>query len=248
MKILLTSGGTKTHLDEVRSITNMSQGTFGNHICHALLQDGHEVLFLYAAGSKCPHEFRVDLFKASTSTAFMNLARAVQFHDRWSKIYTPVSYRDFDQYKKDLESALVSFKPDITILAAAVSDYAPIKREGKIRSDLRSVTLELEATPKLIRQVKALAPNTFLVGFKLLVNSTAKELKEAMENQMKHSQADMVVGNDLRDIKASNHKLTLLRKDGSIDELDPQPGDFLARDLVNCIMLEALEAQAKQGE
>ena len=40
MKVLLTSGGTKTLIDEVRHVGNMSNGTFGNHIC------------------ECPHELR----------------------------------------------------------------------------------------------------------------------------------------------------------------------------------------------
>ena len=33
MKILITSGGTKVKIDLVRSITNMSRGTFGSQIC-----------------------------------------------------------------------------------------------------------------------------------------------------------------------------------------------------------------------
>ena len=40
MKVLITSGGTKIKSDMVRSITNMSRGTFGSKICES---------FLYAA-------------------------------------------------------------------------------------------------------------------------------------------------------------------------------------------------------
>ena len=40
MKILITSGGTKVSIDRVRSITNMSQGTFGSRIADAFFSKG----------------------------------------------------------------------------------------------------------------------------------------------------------------------------------------------------------------
>ena len=39
MKILITSGGTKVPIDRVRSITNMSQGTFGSRIADAFFDE-----------------------------------------------------------------------------------------------------------------------------------------------------------------------------------------------------------------
>ena len=43
MKILITSGGTKVPIDRVRSITNMSHGTFGSRIADAFFNDGLKV-------------------------------------------------------------------------------------------------------------------------------------------------------------------------------------------------------------
>ena len=43
MKILITSGGTKVPIDRVRSITNMSCGTFGSRIADAFFSKGLEV-------------------------------------------------------------------------------------------------------------------------------------------------------------------------------------------------------------
>ena len=55
MKILITSGGTKIKIDMVRSITNMSKGTFGSKIATEFLRyDNEHVTFLHAKDSKLP--------------------------------------------------------------------------------------------------------------------------------------------------------------------------------------------------
>jgi phosphopantothenoylcysteine synthetase/decarboxylase len=192
------------------------------------------VTFLYARGSKCPHELRIDLNKgAFQATALLN--EHLLFLDAHKKCYTPLEYADFKDYERLLLCCLKE-PYDIVVLAAAVSDYAPIKKEGKISSELDKLTIELEKTPKLIRQVKTILPNTFLVGFKLLVGSTQVELEDAMAGQMHKARCDMVVGNDLRDIKAAQHKLTILSIDWHFVELGPMPGADLARELAKGII------------
>lgn len=252
MKVLLTSGGTRTALDEVRFLTNMSTGTFGNHICQAFLKAGHDVTFLYAKGSKCPHELRIDLTRVVTGEDKSNDGMFEVEHDSGNVVaeradllsscrdrYNPISYNDFNDYAAKLVSLLEIGKPDIVVLAAAVSDYAPVKREGKIRSDLKSMEIELVRTPKLIGEVKQIHPECFLVGFKLLVGSTQDQLEEAMEKQIRQAHCDMVVGNDLRDIKASQHRLTKLSLDGICYQSDVKPGAELAKELVEEIVRDA---------
>ena len=227
LKVLLTSGGTRTTIDSVRHIGNMSRGTFGKHICDALLQAGHEVTFLYSKGSKAPHLVVSDL----TQTSMLDLDEAVNFYYSHISQYHPIEYGDFDDYAVKLRE-LLTHKYDVVILCAAVSDYAPVKTEGKISSELDTLTIKLEKTPKLIREVKILAPEAFLVGFKLLVGSTSEQLDNAMRAQMEASGADLVVGNDLRDIKASNHSLRILDKSGYIVEKTHMTGEELAYFLV----------------
>jgi phosphopantothenoylcysteine synthetase/decarboxylase len=251
MKVLLTSGGTRSYIDEVRILTNLSTGTFGNHLCKAFLRSGHDVTFLYAKGSKCPHELRVDLstildhkFVADVKESYflgktaIEVEQAATFIRANRDTYHPVSYADFDDYKAKLETCL-SGKPDIVVLAAAVSDYAPVKTDGKISSELDEMSIHLVKTPKLIRKVKKVLPNCFLVGFKLLVNSTQEQLEDAMLDQMTKAETDMVVGNDLRDIKANNHTLTVLSIDNLFYVFDPMSGDKLAQELVAEIVQDA---------
>ena len=249
MKILLTSGGTKTAIDSVRSVTNMSSGTFGNHLCRAFLERGNDVAFLYAKGSKCPHEFRIDLSPVLWPKGYASVKNDLVMEDLLKDIrsdlnflednkhlYEPVEYSDFDDYAVLLPKIISKIEPDIVVLAAAVSDYAPVKTDGKIRSDHPELNIKLIQTPKLIRQVKQILPDCFLVGFKLLVNSTQEQLEDAMADQMDKTKADFVVGNDLRDIKASNYKLTILSIDNQFYEFGPMSGNKLAEELVGQIV------------
>lgn len=258
MKVLLTSGGTKVKIDDVRHVGNFSAGTFGNHLCHAFLEAGHDVTFLYAKGSKCPHELRLDLSDVVTGEdrpvegmfeiediAGNEVAKAAGLLDDCRGRYHPVPYSDFEDYAVKLDELLraaapvIPYVPDVVVLAAAVSDYAPVKREGKISSELDEMTIRMEKTPKLIRKVKDTLPECFLVGFKLLVGSTQKQLQDAMVDQHEKARADMVVGNDLRDIRTAQHKLTTLSIDQHFYEIGPMPGDQLAAALVEEIVRDA---------
>jgi hypothetical protein len=87
--------------------------------------------------------------------------------------------------------------------------------------------------------VKTTMPEVFLVGFKLLVGSTLEELSEAAWKSIEDNGCDLVVANDLTDIKANSHKLLLVRPDvggGQICEPFQTPKDadpnFLARTVV----------------
>ena len=63
--------------------------------------------------------------------------------------------------------------------------------------------------PKVITEVRALATDSTICGFKLLVNSTDEELRMAMDKQFAENDIELCVGNDLRDIKADDHRLTI---------------------------------------
>ena len=72
--------------------------------------------------------------------------------------------------------------------------------------------IKLVKLPKILPIMRKMAPDAVICGFKLLVDSTAAELLNAMKNQIVESDVDLVIGNDLRDIKADDHKLTVMSK------------------------------------
>jgi phosphopantothenoylcysteine synthetase/decarboxylase len=63
--------------------------------------------------------------------------------------------------------------------------------------------------------MRKLAPDAVICGFKLLVDSTEDELLEAMRKQVDESGVDLVVGNDLRDIKNDDHQLLVVSRHDS---------------------------------
>ena len=228
MKVLITSGGTKVAIDRVRHIGNMSSGTFGSKIATKFLEAGCEVTFVRAKGSKSPFSKTIDLCDGYTIGDFTNWVNKVK---EYMPSYAEYEFVGFDDYASILESAIKIQKPDVILLAAAVADYG-VKNylHGKIRS-ANSMVIELEPLPKIITKVRQWAPNAKLVGFKLLVDSTHDELIAAAKKSIENNKCDMVVANDLVDIKNNDHQITLVYPNGdvSLHRVDLQNRNNLAQ-------------------
>lgn len=220
MKVLVTSGGTKVPIDRVRDITNMSKGTFGSRIAHQALVNGDHVDYLISQDGKSPFSMAVNYGTDNSLGLMLKNSQALyelhMFVGKHLGRYHEHRYRNFENYATSLQAVLEDSKPDITILAAAVSDYGVRNyTDGKIRSG-SSKTIELVDYPKLIHQVKNWCPTTFLVGFKLLVGATQDELIAAAMKSIEDNRCDMVVANDYESLKAGAHELILVGKDGPI--------------------------------
>ncbi|WP_413824804.1 MULTISPECIES: bifunctional phosphopantothenoylcysteine decarboxylase/phosphopantothenate--cysteine ligase CoaBC [unclassified Methanobrevibacter] len=86
---------------------------------------------------------------------------------------------------------------DIFIATAAVSDFAPIKEENfKISSDF-DLTLDFKPLNKIIKHIKEVNPNIFLVGFKAEYNVSEEKMIECAHNQIDFAGTDLVVANDV---------------------------------------------------
>lgn len=230
MKILITSGGTKIPIDKVRDITNMSKGTFGSKIASELLKLGHEVLFFRAKGSRSPMSMTFNL----TNTPELAPGQFIEWYYNSKKYfsnYKELEYSTFNEYRERLERWIKIEQPDIVMLAAAVSDYGVENpHNGKIRSnDL--LTIKLVQLPKIIHLIKTWHPNCKLVGFKLLVDSKEYQLVDAAKKSIAENGCDMIVANDLADIKDGKHKVHLVfpKTDTLLYETDPNDSNFLAR-------------------
>jgi len=228
MKILVTSGGTKIPIDKVRDITNMSKGTFGAKIATELLQLGHDVYFFKAEGSRSPSSITIDIkdgYSLGTFQTWYNRTNKLMEH------YKEMSYKTFQDYLERLERLIKIERPDVVMLAAAVSDYGvkdPFK--GKIRSN-DALKIELEQLPKIIYFIKEWHPTCKLVGFKLLVDSRDYQLIDAAKKSIADNKCDMIVANDLNDMKDGKHRIHLVYPDQHVlsFETDPDDSNFLAR-------------------
>lgn len=196
MKILLTSGGTKVPIDDVRYIGNMSSGRYGAELAEEFYAHNHDTIFFHAIGSRQP--------SADVHT----------FGQSFSK--KRITFKDYDEYLGVIELAKLE-TPDIIISAAAVSDYIVEKTIGKISSDADELTIHLKKAKKILPEFHRVSPKSMVVGFKLLVTPSYQDVQKAVQKVLNNG-ADFVVFNDLSQIRKGNDSRLLFRKDMSFIE------------------------------
>jgi len=169
--VLVTAGSSIEHIDPIRVITNMSSGKMGIAIAQEAKKMGASVTLIYGHGSTEPDEF----------------------HDgRVSRVSTSKEMHDA------VVSELGAKRYDIAIMAAAVADFAPVKRSSK-KIDTRAgkIELSLVSTKKIVDEIKKISKDTLLVAFKADYNVSESTLIEKAFSKLQESGADLVVANDL---------------------------------------------------
>lgn len=190
LKALITAGATREPIDDVRFITNFSRGSFGATIARALVKAGVETTLL---GSR-------------------DLLRQTDWLCPQLKL---VEYRSFSDLKQQLYRLIETEPPDLLFMTAAVSDYSPVRREGKIRSTEDELLLRLKRNPKLLRQLREkCGVATFIVGFKLLSGVSSEELLQTGRIQIKRDRLNLTVANDLDEIAPEYHPIVMLTPEG----------------------------------
>lgn len=196
MKILITSGGTDVPIDDVRRITNMSSGRYGATIAEEFYnQDYNEHDIVYLG-------HRNGIFPKTEADS----------HYQGRKYLTHLRFSTFQEYSDISQKVAENVQPDIIILAAAVSDYILDKTEGKISSDDDELIIKLTKAPKVLPLIREAAPNSLIVGFKLLVSPTDEEKNKAIQKVFNNG-ADLVVYNDLTEIRKGNSTRYVYKKD-----------------------------------
>ena len=111
-------------------------------------------------------------------------------------------------------------KYDVVIHSAAVPDYVPEKVfKGKIKSGKKDLTIKLKPTVKIVDYIKKWDPSVFLVKFKLQVGVKEKELIKIAKKSMTNSNADLIVANDLLEMKKDTHIAFIISKE-KVEKVD----------------------------
>jgi phosphopantothenoylcysteine synthetase/decarboxylase len=125
-------------------------------------------------------------------------------------------FETFEDLDRALREALGRQRYDAVIQAAAVSDFSvdPAGGAGPEAGKLASgegCELRLSPNPKLLARIRSYAgaEPLQLVGFKLTVDADQAAVEEAVNRQFIQSGPDWVVHNDLRDIRAGQHRFTV---------------------------------------
>lgn len=138
-----------------------------------------------------------------------------------------------------LAACLKTFKDaDLAIMAAAVADYTPVKKESeKIKKNGKDILLELTQTTDILKSLgKVKKSKQVLVGFAL---ETSNEKKNALE-KLKNKNADLIVLNSLKDQGAGfggdTNKVTIFAKNGKEFQFDIKSKQEVASDIVDTII------------
>ncbi len=113
----------------------------------------------------------------------------------------------------DLAALVEKARADITLVPAAISDFSPRKRKGKIPSREGAITLDLQPTPKVLAALRK-ATKGILVGFKAEAGVSATELKAKAMALLKEASLDLVVANDVTAVKRESTTITIFDRQG----------------------------------
>lgn len=130
-------------------------------------------------------------------------------------IFNVIKVNTTAEMSKAIEETVADY--DIFISTAAVSDFSPIfQDESKIHAS-SSMSLTFKPTVKIIRQIKRINPDIFLVGFKAEFNITENQIINCAKKQIKDAGTDLVVANDVgRDncnFGSDNNEVLLIDED-----------------------------------
>ena len=100
---------------------------------------------------------------------------------------------------KEMNDVVLKLIPsyDIFISTAAVSDFEFNRKSDKKIDSSNSLFLDLKPATKIIRQIKKVNPDIFLVGFKAEFNISRDEIIECARKQISDAGTDLVVANDI---------------------------------------------------
>lgn len=212
--IIITSGGTSEAIDNVRKITNSSSGKLGMIIANELLKED-SVDTLYYLCSKTAFRPIHDKVKVIEVGGTMDLKEKVESLLTQTKI-------DCFIHSMAVSDYMVDYVSTASLLAQAIEEnknnnlITTIKENkntiqaNKISSHEDNLMIMLKPTPKIISLIKTISPKTYLVGFKLLDQVSEEELIEVATNLKNKNHCDLVVANDLNNIRMGNHKAFII--------------------------------------
>ena len=183
--LLITVGATREAIDPVRFLSNNSSGRMGFALAEAARQRGARVTVIAGATTATPPG-GVELRRANSA--------------------------------EEMHAAVMKELADASIFigAAAVADYRPVKRSpGKIKKAESSLSLELERTPDILREVAAAKQEGLLViGF---AAETENVLGNARE-KLAAKNLDAIVANDVTQagvgFDTGTNEVTIISRDG----------------------------------
>jgi phosphopantothenoylcysteine decarboxylase/phosphopantothenate--cysteine ligase len=185
----VTAGPTREPIDPVRFISNPSTGKMGFAVARAAKHRGAGVT-LVTGPTVLADPFDVDVIRIQTAE---EMARAVL--DR---------YENFD----------------IVIKTAAVSDFRPQSAAAtKIKKDRASLTLELEQTADILKELGRRKTHQVLVGFAAETEDLQKNAAQKLAAKNLDIIAGNLIGSPGSGFESDTNQVTLFFQDGTRENI-----------------------------
>ena len=213
-RVIVVGGASRESIDSVRSVTNESTGASAVALANQAYYRGAEVS-LWAGALQVPVPSWIPLESWRGVPELIALAR---------------------RHRADLARAAAVFVP------AALSDFTLDRHPGKIPSrDVETLTLTLHRAPKVLPELRRLAPPPAkLIAFKLDAGRSPAELEAEGRALARESGADWVVANDVATMGSPDTSALVLPTGGERRWIRGPKVEFAAkllddvgRDLVN---------------
>ncbi|MDR0846365.1 MAG: phosphopantothenate--cysteine ligase [Lactobacillales bacterium] len=215
-KVLITSGGTSEKVDQVRSITNRSSGFLGKLIAQKFLANGHFVTYVTTPKSARPKDERnLEIIELDSVSALLETMKTLLVDGEYDYVIHSMAVSDYTAYAsmsaEEVAAAVVGLSE--AEIVSVLENVSTPNLESKISSESSHLLTFMKRTPKVISYIKEFAPDVKLVGFKLMVDASFEDLRDASAKSFAANGCDLLVANDLREVGHENHHAYLFDAD-----------------------------------
>jgi phosphopantothenoylcysteine decarboxylase/phosphopantothenate--cysteine ligase len=209
-KVVVTGGGTKEKIDEVRYIGNFSSGKMASSLCLALYLKGADVCYITTTGNDgLPSSiYTIDVDTAEEFLDYTQDAVRVAKKGKMSKASMNTS-----------DSIHLIQKEPYLFMVAAISDYTPkYPQSGKLKKSSigESWNLELKQTDDILKNVRK--DNLKTVAFKAEMDEEfgLKNAKDMLEQKGVDAVCYNLLSNS-SSFGTSQNEITFISKESSVE-------------------------------
>ena len=218
MKIVITAGGTSEKIDNVRKITNSSSGKLGCTIANKLIEQHEEkidkIYYVCSKNSVKPNHKKIEIVEIVDTKDLEKNIRELLTNNVIDYFIHSMAVSDYTvDYVTTAESLALNIgnntdKDNRNLIC----NHNDSLNDNKISSNEENLIIKLKKTPKIISIIKEISPSTYLVGFKLLDNVSEEELISVALKLKQKNNCNLVVANDLENIRNGNHKAFIIKE------------------------------------
>ncbi len=213
LRILVTAGPTREHIDPVRVITNPSSGLMGVSIALEAAFRGADVTLVHGP-----------------------LCVSIDLHPLKRRI----SVESSDEMWRAVTSELKAENYHAAVYAAAVADYRPERSEkAKIPSTRGELVLKLIPTRKIVADAVAIAPRIIHVAFAAETVSSIEELETRAREKLERYNVDAIVANNVAapgiGFASEENEVVIITRDGRKWAIPRLPKRMVARRILDAV-------------